>query len=363
MTKKKYDILIVDDTKTMRMIVQAVLSGMDSHFDLAVDGMEAYEYIKKKQYDLIISDIHMPRMSGLELCNKARLELKFKNLPILIMTTDNSYDTVQKVFQAGATDFINKPINELELTSRVDRLLEQRRVEKELYIAQSGAEKANLRKSRYLANVNHELKTPLNGIYGYAQVLQSMEADPEKLVMLNMMVKASEQMTSMINQLLELEQIETGRIELKKVDIAVFDMVERCVSINLPSIHNKGVSINLEVDNSLVINSDEDMFYSIFTNLLTNAIKYNKSAGTIHIQSSKEGDDVWLHIRDTGVGMNKDQVARIFEPFIRFEGDNSQAEGHGLGMAITKSSVDALGMHMRIDSEVNKGTSVSLQIA
>jgi two-component system sensor histidine kinase/response regulator len=363
MTNKKYDILIVDDTKTMRMIVQAVLSGMDSHFDLAEDGLQAYEFIKKKQYDLIISDIHMPRMSGLELCNKARLELKFKNLPILIMTTDNSYDTVHKVFKAGATDFINKPINELELTSRVDRLLEQRRVEKELYIAQSDAKQANQRKSSYLANVNHELKTPLNGIYGYAQVLQSIEVDPEKLAMLNMMIKASEQMTSMINQLLELEQIETGRIELKKVDIAVFDIIEKCILINGPSINNKGVAVNLYVDHSLVINSDEDMFYSIFSNLLTNAIKYNKSAGTINIKSRKHGEHVWLQIKDTGVGMNKDQVARIFEPFTRFESDNIQAEGHGLGMAITKSSVDALGMHMRIDSEVNKGTSVSLQIA
>jgi signal transduction histidine kinase len=363
MTQKKYNILIVDDTKTMRMIVQAVLSVMDSHFDLAVDGMEAYEFIKKKQYDLIISDIHMPRMSGLELCNKARLELKFKNLPILIMTTDSSNDTVHKVFKAGATDFISKPINELELTSRVDRLLEQRRVEKELYIAQSDAEQASQRKSHYLANVNHELKTPLNGIYGYAQLLQSMESDPEKLSMLKMMIKASEQMTSMINQLLELEQIETGRIELNKVDITVFELVEKCVSINLPSIHNKGVSINLDVDDSLVINSDENMFYSIFSNLFTNAIKYNKSAGTIHIQSRRDGGNTWLHINDTGVGMNEEQVARIFECFTRFRSDNSQVEGHGLGMAITKSSVDALGMHMRIDSEVNKGTSVSLQIA
>lgn len=362
MTKKKYDILIVDDTKTMRMIVQAVLSGMDSHFDLAEDGMEAYQFIKEKQYDLIISDIHMPRMSGLELCNKARLELKFKNLPILIMTTDNSYDTVQKVFKAGATDFINKPINELELTSRVDRLLEQRRVEKELYIAQSGAEQANLRKSDYLANVNHELKTPLNGIYGYAQVLQSMETDPDKLKMLDTVVKASEQMTSMINQLLELEQLETGRIELKKVDITVFDLIEKCLSINQPSIDSKGVAVHLEVDNLLVINSDMDMFYSIFSNLLTNAIKYNKSAGTIHIQSRKKDGHNWLRIKDSGVGMNKEQVARIFEPFTRFD-DKIRADGHGLGMAITKSSVDALGMQMGIDSEVNKGTTVLLQIA
>jgi signal transduction histidine kinase len=362
MTKKTYEILIVDDTKTMRMIVQAVLSDMDASFDHAQDGQGAIDLIKAKQYDLIISDIHMPVMSGLELTSVARNELKFKNLPILIMTTDNDYTTVEKVFECGATDFISKPINELELTSRVNRILEQRKTEKELYIAQRAANDANQRKSEYLANVNHELKTPLNGIYGYAQMLQTMERDPEKLDMINTIVKASEQMTEMINQLLELEQIETGHVKINVSAIKVADIIDKCISINQPRIQSKGLVVSQNIDAGLTVDTDKDLLYCVFSNLLSNAIKYNKTGGSIAINTLAGDARMQLEITDSGIGMDEAQVSRIFDPFSRFAQGSLNEDGHGLGMAITKSTADALGMELEIQSEIDKGTSVSLSM-
>jgi signal transduction histidine kinase len=362
MTKKTYEILIVDDTKTMRMIIQAVLSNMDANFDHASEGQAALTLIKSKQYDVIISDIHMPVMTGLELTEAARKELKFKNLPILIMTTDNDYSTVEKVFQCGATDFISKPINEFELTSRVKRILEQRKTEKELYIAKASAVKANQRKSKYLANVNHELKTPLNGIYGYAQVLQSMVKDSEKLGMINTIVNASEQMTHMINQLLELEQIEAGHVKVNIKPIKVADIVNQCITINQPKIQSKRLVINQSIDTELMVNSDQTLLFSVFSNILSNAIKYNKTGGSINIINHGGSGNIQVKISDSGIGMNEDQVSRIFDPFSRFTQLDSIEEGHGLGMAITKSTADVLGIEMDIQSELDIGTSVSLYI-
>jgi len=361
MTQKPYQVLIVDDAKTMRMIVQAVLSSMNANFDHAEDGAQAFQCVVDKQYDLIITDIHMPVMTGLEFCYKTRHELKFKNLPILVMTTDNTYDTVEKVFQSGATDFITKPINELELTSRVHRILEQRRVEKELYIAQSAANQANQRKSEYLANVNHELKTPLNGIYGYSQILQTMVTDPEKRSMVDMIVKASEQMTTMINQLLELEQIESGKIRINKENIEVNEIVHGCLLMFDVQLKSRNIRVDSNIEESMNVMSDKLLVQSVITNLVSNAMKYNKPAGRIIIEGRVRDGVSRLDIKDTGIGMTERQLAEIYDPFSRFSDQSQHIEGHGLGMAITKSTIDALDIEMNIISEIDRGTRISLQ--
>lgn len=363
MNRKTPEILVIDDTKTMRVIVRAVLEPEGFLFDEAADGLEAYEKIKLKQYDVIITDIHMPKMDGLELCHRVRQELKFKNLPILVMTTDNDYDTVEKVFKAGATDFIGKPINELELMSRTKRLLEQRAIEKELWIAQSAAQLANTRKSQFLSSVNHELKNPLNGIYGFAQMLFELEENEKKKQMLEVLVKGAEQMTSMINQLLELDKIESGYAKMDSERIAVGELIDKCVKINQPMLLSKDIELETHIDDPLVIDSDYKMLFSVLSNLLSNAIKYNKPSGKIKISAIDKLDFIQMDITDSGIGMSKEQLDKIYDPFTRFGDDNSSVEGHGLGMAITKSSVDALGIDMKIASQLGKGTSVSLTMA
>jgi signal transduction histidine kinase len=311
---------------------------------------------------VIITDIHMPNMTGLELCHLVRTKLKFKNLPILVMTTDNDYDTVAKVFKAGATDFISKPINELELVSRVRRILEQRTTEKELYIAQNAAQLATTRKSQFLASVNHELKNPLNGVYGFAQMLHELEVDEKKKSMLEVLVRGSEQMTSMINQLLELDKIEGGYAQMDVQCLKLAEVLKRCVEINQPLLAQKEVTLSQNVGSELVVNTDEKMLFSVLSNLLSNAIKYNKIGGKILIKGYKINQLVQLDIKDNGIGMSKEQLSQIFDPFTRFIGKGQRAEGHGLGMAITKSSVDAMGIEMSINSELDKGTTVSLII-
>lgn len=364
MNRKVPEILVVDDAKSMRMIVKAILELKGYILDEAADGLEAYEKVKLKQYDVIITDIHMPGMDGLELCDKVRTELRFKNLPILVMTTDNNYDTVEKVFTAGASDFIGKPINELELMSRTMRLLEQRSIEKELWITQNAAELANTRKSQFLASVNHELKNPLNGIYGFAQMLYDSEGDESKRTMLEVLVRGAEQMTSMINQLLELDKIESGYSKMDSQRIALEELLDKCIKINSPMIQSRGIALSTNITTPLVVESDYKMLFSVISNLLSNAIKYNKSSeGFIKIDATESLDTVRVSIVDGGIGMSAEQLGKIYDPFTRFASQDESVEGHGLGMAITKSSVDALGIDMKIVSKLGKGTAVSLIMA
>ena len=112
----------------------------------------------------------------------------------------------------------------------------------------------------------------------------------------------------------------------------------------------------------MIVNSDLDLLFSVFSNLLSNAIKYNKTGGSIDITNYTGNGSMQLEIADSGIGMNKDQVSKIFDPFSRFCPTSSIEDGHGLGMAITKSAVDVLGIQMDIQSEIDIGTSVSLSL-
>ncbi len=360
MTAKTYEILIIDDAKSIRMIVHAILADLDSEFAYAEDGQQGFEMIKDKQYDLIITDINMPRMSGLELCEKVRNELQFKNLPMLVMTNAHDYNTVETVFSAGATDFITKPINEVELTSRVKRVLEQRSTEKSLYIAQKAAERANGQKSQFLAMVSHELKTPLNAISGFSHLLLRNSLNEKEQQMLQILVNASGQMKAMIDQLLEYDQIETHnrRVKIESVNVSV--LLQQHLDLHQPLIQQKALDIKQNVSTAVTINTDQAMLSTLIANLISNAVKYNKPAGQIAINTNQTDKGLQLSVDDTGIGMTAEQVNTVFEPFSRFERD---IEGHGLGMAITKSIIDVLNIDVNISSEKGQGTSISLCFA
>lgn len=357
MTKKSHEILIVDDAKSIRLMVQAILAELDSEFEFASDGQQAYEMIEAKQYDLIITDINMPKMSGLELCEKVRKELRFKNLPILVMTNKHDYTTVETVLNTGATDFIPKPINEVELQARVNRVLEQRATEKNLYIAQQAAERANHQKSSFLAVVSHELKTPLNAITGFSSLLLQHNLDDKQQRMLQILVSASAQMKSMIDQLLEYDKIETNEKKIILEEVEPAKILEEYLTLNQPLIEEKGLTISQNVSPYITLNTDRSMLVTLVSNLISNAVKYNKSGGRITIECAKSGKGTELSISDTGIGMSESQVDKVFEPFSRFEQD---IEGHGLGMAITKSIIDLLELEVKVSSELENGTCISL---
>lgn len=358
MMQNPHEILVVDDAKSIRMMVHAVLADLDANFEYAENGLQALEMIREKQYDVIILDINMPLMSGLTVCEKVRTELKFKNLPILIMTNRHDYSTVETVFKTGATDFITKPLNEMELSSRVSRILEQRRTEKNLYIAQQGALRASEQKSQFLAVVSHELKTPLNAISGFSHLLLRSNLPEKEQRMLQMLVTASSQMKSMIDQLLEFDQIETHNKKVTIEAVDVTEVLDKCLSMSLPSIKEKALVIEQNVTAGLMLNTDRRLFSTLLSNLISNAIKYNKLQGQIRIDDSKNEKALQLTISDSGIGMTAAQVEKIYQPFSRF---STKAEGHGLGMAITKGITELLDIDIAISSEKDVGSSIRLK--
>ena len=221
-------------------------------------------------------------------------------------------------------------------------------------------EEANKHKSQFLANVNHELRTPVSAIIGYARLLQrATEGQISALQRENLqdLLHNAERLLNQIDSLLDFAKIEAGKMEVHVEPVKVNEVIQAAVSTIEPTLNGGGVRIIREIASDMpVLNTDREKLRQIILNLLDNAVKFTER-GEIKISASQQNGSFKLAVSDTGIGIGKDDLNKIFEEFHR--GDSSSAKnyrGTGLGLAIVKQFVNLLGGEVAVDSEVGKGS-------
>jgi len=230
----------------------------------------------------------------------------------------------------------------------------------ELSTALKAAELANNAKSEFLSRMSHELRTPLNAILGFGQILEmdkpptlnAQQADNVKEILI-----AGHHLLELINEVLDLSRIESGRLELTLTRLKIASLIESCVRQVTPLAMARGIIIEMEIDHALTIVADERRLKQVVLNLLSNAIKYNKENGTIRINSTQaDSASIRIQVTDTGIGIGANDLERIFRPFERLVSAYAGIEGSGIGLALAQNLV--IGMHgnMGVESEVGKGS-------
>ena len=232
------------------------------------------------------------------------------------------------------------------------------------------AEAANRTKSEFLANMTHELRTPLNAIIGYSELVKD-EAENAKhtsyIKDLNKIIISGKQLLNMIDSILDISKIEAGKMDVYITDCDLPAMLNDIVAMSTQACAKNNVTLNLDFDPVLsVVKTDENKLRQSILNILSNAIKFTKD-GIINfsVKLFQENDSNWLCITvsDTGIGMNEEQCARVFSPFIQADSSSTRNYGGtGLGLSITKSFCELLDGTIQLESQMGKGTTVILRL-
>jgi len=221
------------------------------------------------------------------------------------------------------------------------------------------AERANRAKSEFLSRMSHELRTPLNAILGFGQLLQIAEMNPDDLESVDEILKAGHHLLGLVNEILDLSRIESGRLELKLEAVFICEATHECIDLLRPLAEKREIRIHLptcDQSERISVQADKKRLSQIMLNLLSNAIKYNREGGEIFIDWQADGEKMRVTVRDTGNGIAPENIDRLFRPFERLEGAYNGIEGSGIGLALVKRLIEAMAGQVGVDSQPGVGS-------
>ena len=242
----------------------------------------------------------------------------------------------------------------------------RKQVESDLNEAMAAAEKANRAKTDFLSGMSHELRTPLNAILGFAQLMDSgMPAPtPSQKRSLDQILKAGWYLLELINEILDLALIESGKVMLSREPVSLVEVMLECRAMIEPQAQKRGIGMTFPRFETLrFVNADRTRVKQVLINLLFNAIKYNKAAGAVVVECVPiPPNSIRICVRDTGMGLSADQIAQLFQPFNRLGKEASVEEGTGIGLVVTKRLVELMGGVIGVESTVGVGSTFWIEL-
>ncbi|MBL0166296.1 MAG: CHASE3 domain-containing protein [Propionivibrio sp.] len=242
--------------------------------------------------------------------------------------------------------------------ARLDQVLQDKNVELER--ARIVAEKANLAKSEFLSSMSHELRTPLGAILGFAQLIESGTPlpTPSQNKSIAQILKAGWYLLELINEILDLAQIESGKLSLSMEPVALSEVLSECEAMIEPQAKTRGIRLAFEhFEMPCFVQADRTRVKQVLINLLSNAIKYNKVDGSVSVTGTLiDPDLIRISVRDSGAGLSAEQLAQLFIPFNRLGQEEKDTEGTGIGLVVSKRLIEWMGGKIGVESTLGEGT-------
>ncbi len=252
----------------------------------------------------------------------------------------------------------------LLMTGVVQDVTDRKRAEIELIEAREQAEQANRAKSEFLSSMSHELRTPMNAILGFGQLMQYDDTLPEEHKdSVHEILKAGGHLLDLINEVLDLAKVESGTLNLSLEPVALCPMVQECKALIAGMAERRNISLYLECADDIMMRADRTRLKQVLLNLLSNAVKYNRDAGSVKLELQYPGQQyLRILVKDTGPGIAADKLQGLFQPFNRLGAENSEIEGTGIGLTITRHIVEMMGGSIGVDSEPGVGSSFWIEL-
>ena len=241
----------------------------------------------------------------------------------------------------------------------------RQRAEQAIEQAKLDADRANLAKSEFLSKMSHELRT-LNAILGFGQLLELDDLTSEQSESVHHMLRGGRHLLELINEVLDISRIESGNLSLSPEPVDLLEVVKDIVDLIRPLAAERQLTIQVLAppDPDLTVQADRQRLKQVLLNLASNAVKYNRHAGTIRVacQATPDGRVV-VAVQDTGPGLSADKMARLFNPFDRLGAEETQVQGTGMGLALSKGLMEAMGGDLTAESVEGKGTTFTVALA
>jgi len=364
-------ILIVDDERAIRVPLRAFLAREGYEVEIAADATEAQALLSTGVWDVVVTDIVLPGISGVELLKTIRATAP--DVQVIMMTGEPTAETAAASVRAGASDYLAKPVDKSAIIRAVAHAVkvktledDRQRMEVELRAAKEEAEAATRAKSDFLAGMSHELRTPLGAIIGFSELLEEnlfgdLNAKQEECV--RDILESGRHLLSLINDILDLAKVEAGKMAMEVSAVSLATLLDNSLVMVKEKCLKQGIALTVDIPEpirTLVICADERKLKQIMFNLLSNAAKFTPEAGAITVSANMETptppdahpSTLLISVCDTGIGIPASHQDRLFGEFYQVAGSASdKTPGTGLGLSLVKRMVELHGGEVWVESE------------
>ena len=356
-------ILVVDDITKNLQVVGTVLRNQGYEVMPAASGDAALKSVRSRLPDLILLDLMMPVMDGLEVCRRLKADPVTVQIPVVFLTASNEMEHLVQGFEAGAVDYVTKPFNPPELLARV-------RTHLELKHARERLREMNEEKNEFMGIAAHDLRNPLSAILGYAEMVSEDASALAEGQVKDLAACAAEldanarrigntaaRMAEMVQNLLDANRIERGEMQLNLAPISMTTVVSGVVETQRPHAVAKQQTIHWAATTEpITLLADASVLTQVIENLLSNAIKYSPAGKEIFVRVHRAGDGVRCEVQDQGPGLSAEDQKKLFGKFARLSAKPTGGEhSTGLGLSIVKKMVEAMNGKVWCASEAGHG--------